>query len=310
MDYDVVIIGGGPAGLTAAIYTSRARLNTLVIESMSVPGQAILTDSIENFPGFPGGINGFELIEKFKEQARHFGTELITSDVQKIDRVEKGFNVITEKKTYSSLSVIIATGARPKRINIPGEERLIGHGVSYCATCDGALYKDKEVAVLGGGNSAVEEAIFLTRFAKKVSLIHRRDRLRATKILQEQARDNEKIEFVLESRPVEIRGEDKVTGVTLENIKTGKKTDLTCNGVFIFVGYEPNTAIFKDTVGLNDKGYILTGPDMNTSQKGIFACGDCTGKLLRQVVTACGDGAIAAFSAQQYVEEFKGIAYK
>ena len=310
MDYDVVIIGGGPAGLTAALYASRARLKTLVIESMTVPGQAILTDSIENFPGFPGAINGFKLIEKFKEQARHFSAELVTGDVKKIEGFEKGFKVVLEKRAYSSLSVIIATGARPKKINIPGEERLTGRGVSYCATCDGALYKDKNVAVLGGGNSAVEEALFLTRFAKKVSLIHRRDRLRATKVLQEQAAANSKIELILESKPAEIKGQDKVTGVILENIKTGKKTDLACDGVFIFVGYEPNTAIFKDVLSLNDKGYILTGPDMNTSKKGIFACGDCTQKLLRQVITACGDGATAAFSAQQYIEEIKGIAYK
>ncbi|MBU1932454.1 MAG: thioredoxin-disulfide reductase [Candidatus Omnitrophica bacterium] len=310
MDYDAVIIGGGPAGLTAALYASRARLKTLVIESMTVPGQAILTDSIENFPGFPGAINGFKLIEKFKEQARHFGAELVTGDVKKIEGFEKGFKVVLEKRAYSSLSVIIATGARPKKINIPGEERLTGRGVSYCATCDGALYKDREVAVLGGGNSAVEEALFLTRFAKKVSLIHRRDRLRATKILQEQAAANNKIEFILESKPVEIKGQDKVTGVILENIKTGKKTDQACDGVFIFVGYEPNTAIFKDVLDLNDKGCILADPDMSTSQKGIFACGDCTQKLLRQVITACGDGATAAFSAQQYVEELKGIAYK
>ena len=310
MDYDVVIIGGGPAGLTAALYASRARLKTLVIESMTVPGQAILTDSIENFPGFPGAINGFKLIEKFKEQARHFSAELVTGDVKKIEGFEKGFKVVLEKRAYSSLSVIIATGARPKKINIPGEERLTGRGVSYCATCDGALYKDKNVAVLGGGNSAVEEALFLTRFAKKVSLIHRRDRLRATKVLQEQAAANSKIELILESKPAEIKGQDKVTGVILENIKTGKKTDLACDGVFIFVGYEPNTAIFKDVLSLNDKGYILAGPDMNTSKKGIFACGDCTQKLLRQVITACGDGATAAFSAQQYIEEIKGIAYK
>ncbi|MBU0760030.1 MAG: thioredoxin-disulfide reductase [Candidatus Omnitrophica bacterium] len=310
MDYDAVIIGGGPAGLTAALYASRARLKTLVIESMTVPGQAILTDSIENFPGFPGAINGFKLIEKFKEQARHFGAELVTGDVKKIEGFEKGFKVVLEKRAYSSLSVIIATGARPKKINIPGEERLTGRGVSYCATCDGALYKDKNVAVLGGGNSAVEETLFLTRFAKKVSLIHRRDRLRATKILQEQAAANNKIEFILESKPVEIKGQDKVTGVILENIKTGKKTDQACDGVFIFVGYEPNTAIFKDVLDLNDKGCILADPDMSTSQKGIFACGDCTQKLLRQVITACGDGATAAFSAQQYVEELKGIAYK
>lgn len=310
MEYDVIIIGGGPAGLTAAIYTSRARLKTLVIESMTVPGQAILADSIENYPGFPEGVNGFGLIERFKKQAVNFGAEFMTEDVQKIQSFKNGYMISAGDKNYSSLSIIVATGARPKKINIPGEERLTGRGVSYCATCDGALYKDKHVTVFGGGDSAVEEAIFLTRFAKKISLIHRKDRLRATKILQEKAAANKKIEFILESRPVEIKGQDKVAGVMLENIKTGKKIDLACDGVFIFVGYEPNTAIFRDILNLDDKGYILTGPNMNTSQKGIFACGDCTQKLLRQVITACGDGATAAFSAQQYAEGLKGTAYK
>lgn len=314
MDYDVVIIGGGPAGLTAAIYTSRARLKTLVIESFSIPGQAILTDSIENYPGFPEGVNGFELIEKFKKQVQQFGGEFVTGEVQKIENLKEkdksGWKIEIEGKHYVSLSIIIATGARPKKLGIDGEKELTGRGVSYCATCDGALYKDKYVAVIGGGDSAIEEALFLTRFAKKVIVIHRRDRLRATKVLQERAMANNKIEFMLELVPVEIKGKDKVEGLMLENVKTEKNINLGCDGVFIFVGYEPNTKLVRDLLKLNEKGYIITDDNMRTKKGGIFACGDCREKLLRQVITACGDGATAAFSAQQYIEELRGIAYK
>ena len=310
MDYDVIIIGGGPAGLTAAIYTSRARLKTLVIESYSVPGQAIITDSIENFPGFPEGINGFELVEKFKKQAGKFGAELIVKNVEKIEQYKDGWKIKAEDKTYTTLSIIIATGARPRKLDVPGEDRFTGKGVSYCATCDGALYKDKDVVVVGGGDTAIDEALFLTKFAKKVTLIHRRDRLRATKILQERALANKKMEFAWESNVIEILGKDKVKGVKTKNIKTKKDTDLPCDGVFVFVGYEPNTDLTKGLLKLDKKSYILAADDMNTSKKGIFACGDCRKKLLRQVVTACGDGATAAFNAQQYVEKLKGTAYE
>ena len=310
MDYDVIIIGGGPAGLTAAIYTSRARLKTLVIESYSVPGQAIITDSIENFPGFPEGINGFELVEKFKKQAEKFGAELIVKNVEKIEQLQDGWRIKAEDKTYTTLSIIIATGAHPRKLDVPGEHKFTGKGVSYCATCDGALYRDKHVVVIGGGDTAIDEALFLTKFAKKVTLIHRRDRLRATKILQERASANKKMEFMWESKAIEILGKDKVEGVKIKNINTKKDTDLLCDGVFVFVGYEPNTDLLKGLLKLDKKSYILTDDDMNTSKKGIFSCGDCRKKLLRQVVTACGDGATAAFSAQQYVEKLKGTAYE
>jgi len=310
MDYDVIIIGGGPAGLTAAIYTSRARLKTLVIESYSVPGQAIITDSIENFPGFPEGINGFELVEKFKKQAEKFGAELIVKNVEKIEQLQDGWRIKAEDKTYTTLSIIIATGAHPRKLDVPGEHKFTGKGVSYCATCDGALYRDKHVVVIGGGDTAIDEALFLTRFAKKVTLVHRRDRLRATKILQERVLANKKMEFAWESNVIEILGKDKVGGVKIKNIKTKKDTDLSCDGVFVFVGYEPNTDLAKDLLKLDKKSYILADDDMNTSKKGIFACGDCKKKLLRQVVTACGDGATAAFNAQQYVEKLKGTAYE
>ncbi|MBU4312620.1 MAG: thioredoxin-disulfide reductase [Candidatus Omnitrophica bacterium] len=310
MDYDVIIIGGGPAGLTAAIYTARARLKTLLLESFSVPGQAVITDHLENYPGFPDGINGFELIEKFKKQAENFGAELKVGNVERIEKDKNGWLVEAEGKTYTSLSLIIASGARPRRLGVPGERELQRKGVSYCATCDGALYKDKEIALVGGGDTAIQEALFLTRFAKKVRVVHRRDRLRATKILQERALSNERIEFIWESKAVEILGKDRVSGVKIKNVKTGKETDVSCDGVFIFVGYSPNTDFIKRVLKLDKDGYIVSDSDMNTSKKGIFACGDCCKKLLRQVVTACGDGATAAFSAQKYVEDLKGAAYK
>ncbi len=314
MDYDLIIIGGGPAGLTAAIYASRARLKTLLLESFSVPGQTVITDCIENYPGFSDGVNGFELIEKFKKQAQRFGTEFNVGDVKEIKahkaQGSKGWKVIVEDKAYASLSLIIASGARPKKLDVPGENKLQGRGVSYCATCDGALYKDKNIVVVGGGDTAVEEALFLTKFAAKVTLIHRRSRLRATKILQERASANKKLEFLWDSVVTEIVGEDKVKAVKVGNLKTKKESDFSCDGVFLFVGYDPNTGFLKGLVKLDKNEYILADDDMNTSKKGIFTCGDCRQKSLRQVITACGDGATAAFSAQQYVEELKGTAYK
>lgn len=314
MDYDVIIIGGGPAGLTAAIYASRARLKTFLVESFSTPGQAVITDSIENYPGFPDGINGFELVERFKKQAGKFGTEFTAGNIGSVKTYKgkeyPGWAVETADKNYTSLSLIIASGTSPRKLGIPGEKELAGRGVSYCATCDGALYKDKEVAVIGGGDTAIEEAIFLTRFVKRVILVHRRERLRATKILQERAFSNKKMEFVWDSQLIEINGENKVNSIKLKNKKTGEEKEIACDGVFMFIGYTPNTDFVKGLVGLDDKGYIITDGNMKTSSPGIFACGDCRQKLLRQVVTACGNGATAGFSAQAYVEELKGIAYK
>lgn len=301
MDYDVIIIGGGPAGLTAGIYASRARLKTLLIESMSILCQAITTDHIENYPGFPEGVNGFELIEKFKSQAHRFGTEFIVSEVKGIKENNPGFKIQTQDESYTASSVIIASGARPKKLDVPGEDKLRGRGVSYCATCDGALFKDKEIVVVGGGDTALQEAIFLTRFAKKVSIIHRRNALRGVKILQERAFANKKIEFVWDSTVTEIMGVTKVSGIKLKNVKTGSEADFSCDGIFIFVGYAPNTDFLKDAVLLDEKGYIISDDSCSTSMAGIFACGDCRKKLLMQVVTACGDGATAAFACQHYL---------
>ncbi|MBU1007057.1 MAG: thioredoxin-disulfide reductase [Candidatus Omnitrophica bacterium] len=310
MDYDVIVIGGGPAGLTAALYAGRARLKTLIVESFSVLGQAIITDRIENYPGFPEGINGFDLVEKFKKQAEKFEVEFKTGDVSEVKKHDKGWEIKIKDKSYTALSLIVASGAKPKKLGVAGEEKLQGKGVSYCATCDGALYRDKEVVLAGGGDTAIEEALFLTRFAAKVKVAHRRDRLRATKILQERALANKKIEFIWESTITEITGDNKVSGVKIENVRTKEKGEVPCDGVFIFVGYSPNTDFVKGVLKLDKGGYIAGDDNMKTSEKGIFACGDCRGKLLRQVVTACGDGAVAAFSAQQYVEELKGVAYK
>lgn len=324
MNYDCIIIGGGPAGLTAGIYASRARLKTLLIESYSVACQAVTTDHIENYPGFPDGVNGFELIEKFKKQAEKFGVEFIAGEVKSIKENEAhsglslgrnteprlqsgrmyspGWEILTDDLSYTSRAVIIASGARPRKLDIPGEDKFRGKGVSYCATCDGALFKNKEVVVAGGGDTALEEAIFLTRFAKKVSVIHRRNALRGTKILQERSFSNKKIEFVWDSVISEILGDARVSAVKVKNVKTMAVKDLSCDGVFIFVGYAPNTAFLKDLLALDESGYIIADVNSLTSKAGIFACGDCCKKLLKQVVTAAGDGATAAFSCQHYLE--------
>jgi len=310
MNYDVIIIGGGPSGLTAGIYTSRARLKTLLIESFSIPPQAVLTDLIENYPGFVDGISGFELMDKFKTQAERFGLEFIASQVTGIkeykDNSLSGWRIDTEDKTYTALSVIIASGARPKKLAVPGEDRLTGKGVSYCATCDGPIFKDKIVSVIGGGDSAIEEALFLTKFVNKVMVIHRRSALRAAKILEERASINKKISFIWDSVVSEILGDTKVKAIKIKNVKTEKESELNCDGVFIFVGYAPNTDFVKGLLELDENGYIITDEDTDTLKPGIFACGDCRKKLLRQVVTACGDGATAAFMCRRYIEELRG----
>ncbi|MDP2981002.1 MAG: thioredoxin-disulfide reductase [Candidatus Omnitrophota bacterium] len=302
MDYDVIIIGGGPAGLTAGIYASRARIKTLLIESFSVVCQVVMTDHIENYPGFPDGVNGFELIDKFKKQAEKFGTEFIAAEVKEIKEAKPGWQIITEDKTYTASSIIIASGASPKRLDIPGEDKFRGKGVSYCGTCDGALFKNKEVVVVGGGDTALEEALFLTRFVKKAAVIHRRNALRGTKILQERVFADKKIEFVWDSVVTEITGAGRVASVKIKNVKTNAVTDFSCDGVFIFVGYTPNTGFLKGVVPLDEAGYIISDDNCLTSKPGIFAAGDCRKKLLRQVVTACGEGATAAFACQHYLE--------
>ncbi len=311
--YDVVIIGGGPAGLTAGMYAARASLRVLAIAGESTVSQVTVTDHIENYPGIPEGINGFDLAERFKAQALQFGLQTASGDATAVVKKRwgdrEGFEITAGGMQYGALAVIIATGANWRRLGVPGEERFIGKGVSFCATCDGPFYKGREVAVVGGGDTAIQEAIYLTRFAKKVTVIHRRDRLRATAILQKRALANEKIAFAWNSIVESIDGLDLVQWVRLKDLKTGATRELAADGVFIFVGLTPNTGMLRELIALDRGGYITVDANMQTSVPGIFACGDCSAKRLRQVVTACGDGATAAFSAQLYVEELKGEAY-
>jgi thioredoxin reductase (NADPH) len=311
--YDVVIIGGGPAGLTAGMYAARADLRTLVIAGESTVSQITVTDHIENYPGITEGINGFELADRFMSQAVQFGLQTASGDVTAIVKKRwgdhDGWDVSAGAVSYGAYAVIIATGANWRRLGVPGEERFIGKGVSFCATCDGPFYRDREVAVVGGGDTAIQEAVYLTRFAKKVTVIHRRDRLRATAILQKRAQANEKIAFAWNSVVESIEGADVVERVRLKDLKTGATRELNVDGIFVFVGLTPNTAAVREMISLDQGGYITVDANMQTSVPGIFACGDCIGKRLRQVVTACGDGATAAFSAQLFIEDLKGEAY-
>jgi thioredoxin reductase (NADPH) len=311
--YDVIIIGGGPAGLTAGMYTARARLSTVLIEKLGIGGQASITDRIENYPGFVEGISGPELVHTMEEQARSFGMRIVFGEVTRVEcsgksTIKKVF-VNDEPEPYQCLSLIIAAGHEQRKLGVPGEKEYTGKGVSYCATCDGAFFKDLAIAVVGGGDVALEEALFLTRFAKKIYVIHRRDRLRGTKILQERAFNNNKIEFVFDSVVDEIFGQMMVDGVKVRNLKTGERKDLEVNGVFVFVGWIPGLSFLGNTVKRSEDGYIIADKEMDTSREGVFACGDCRKKNLRQIVTACGDGATAAFSAQHYVERMKGEEY-
>ena len=311
-DYDTIIIGGGPAGYTAGIYAARSGLKTLLVEGASTVSQITITDMIENYPGIPGGMNGFDLMQLFKKQALNFGLEIITGDVQSIKKNDDAlviWNVVVADKSYRTLSVIAATGAQWSKLGVPGEEEFAGRGVSYCATCDGPFYRNKDVVVVGGGDTAIQEALFLTHFARKVTVIHRRDRLRAAKILQKRAFAEKKIEFVWKAKLAEVTGKEFVTGVKEADVESGKINLIEAEGVFIFVGRIPHTGIFHDILKLDAGGYIITDEDMRTSTAGIFAAGDCRAKQFRQVVTAAGDGANAIYSAELYVDELKGEAY-
>jgi len=311
--YDVIIIGGGPAGLTAGMYTARARLSTVLIEKLGIGGQASITDRIENYPGFVEGISGPELVHTMEEQARSFGMRIVFGEVTTIkcseESIIKKVFVNGEPEPYQCLSLVLAAGHEQRKLGVPGEKDYTGKGVSYCATCDGAFFRDLPIAVVGGGDVALEEALFLTRFAKKIYVIHRRDRLRGTKILQERAFNNNKIEFIFDSIVDEIFGQMLVDGVKVRNLKTGERKDLEVNGVFVFVGWIPGLSFLGSIIERSEDGYIVVDKEMETSREGVFACGDCRKKNLRQIVTACGDGATAAFSAQHYVERMKGEEY-
>ncbi|MDR3113848.1 MAG: thioredoxin-disulfide reductase [Endomicrobium sp.] len=297
--YDVVIIGGGPSGLTAAIYASRAGLNALIIEKAGCGGQMAITDALENYPGF-SSVNGFELATKLEEQARNFGAEIIYDEVVEIqDGVIK--KVISANDFYETKTVIIASGANPKKTEVKGESQFIGKGVSFCATCDAPFYRNKAVAVIGGGDSAIQEAAYLAKFASFVTVLHRRDKLRAAKSLQDKMLSYSNISVMYDTVPEEICGGEKIEKVAVSNVKTGERTDLKVDGIFIFVGLTPNT-LFLQNIALDENGYILTDENMKTNIAGIFACGDVRKKVLRQVVTAASDGAQAAVSAQHYLE--------
>ncbi len=303
LPYDLIIIGGGPAGLTAAIYASRARLRTLLIERMALGGMAATTYEIENYPGFAEPISGMDLMKRMEDQATRFGTEFRYEAVEKLEVGKKIFSItMTGKEVLETRSIIIASGTQPRKLNIPGEEKFRGRGVSYCATCDGAFYQNKDVAVIGGGNAGLEEAAFLTRFANKVTVIHRRKDFRADPLMVERAKSNPKIYFILESEVSEIVGEQFVEEVVIKKVNSEAKTRLKVSGVFVYVGSSPQTNLVKDLVKLDENGYITVDRELMTSVPGIFAAGDCTVKRLRQVVTSVADGALAAVAAREYLE--------
>ena len=302
---NLVIIGGGPAGLTAGIYAARATIDTVLLERGVPGGLVISTHLIENYPGFSVGISGPDLMIQMEKQARRFGCEILSVNVEKIENNDKEFYLKTDRGDIITSAIILASGAQPQMLGVKGEKELIGRGVSYCATCDGAFFRNRRVAVIGGGDAAVEEAIFLTRFAEKVFVIHRRGELRATKIVQQRAFQNQKIEFIWHGVADEILGKNLVEAISVRDVRDNSKTLLKVDGVFIYVGNTPNSFLLKDLVKTDEKGYIITDENMQTSQKGIFAAGDVRRKLLRQVVTAVADGATAAFAAEKYLEEIK-----
>jgi thioredoxin reductase (NADPH) len=303
--FDVIIIGGGPAGLSAAIYAARGNLKTAVFEKALIGGQINITYEVENYPGIPEVLSGFELSDRIKQQADKFEPEFIQEEIIKVDfETKDGYKtVISDEEEYKAKTIIISTGAHPRKIGCPGEEELTGRGVSYCATCDGALYRDKVVAVIGGGDSAVEEGMFLTKFAKKVYVVHRRDELRAVKSIQDRAFKNEKMEFIWDSVVEEIKGDNLVSHMTLKNRKTEEITDVEVDGVFIYIGILPSNELLKEQIKLDDWGFVPTNEFMETNIKGVYAVGDLRVTPLRQVITACSDGAIAAFYAEKYISE-------
>ncbi len=298
----VLILGSGPAGWAAALYAARAETQPLVITGLELGGQAALTNVIENYPGFPEGVGGSQLGELFQKQAERFGARVEFDTATAVDLSARPFKVTTYNRVYEAESLIISTGASPNKLMIPGETELTGKGVSWCATCDGWFFREKDVVVIGGGDSALEEGLFLTRYAKTVTVIHRRDALRAGAVLQKRAFENEKVKFVWNSVVTGIQGDDKVTGVRVKNVLSGEETDLTTDGVFIFIGHTPNTQIFKGQLEIDPLGYIVTNKLMETSVPGVYAAGEAADPHFRQVITSAGMGAAAAMQAVKFLE--------
>ena len=305
VDYDLVIIGGGPAGITAGLYAARARLNVILIEKIVPGGQVLITDWVENYPGFPDGISGPDLIQRMTDQVKRFDLKIENNEVTSVDFSEPVKKITLNDRAITTHTIIIATGASPKKLEIPGEDTFSGKGVSYCATCDGPFFKDRVVAAVGGGDTAVQESLFLTKFAKKVYLVHRRNQLRAATILINRVMENDKIEFVWDSVLTSIDGLTHIENITVQNIKTGDMTTLAVEGCFIWVGLIPNTQFLSNAVKLDETGFIIADLNMETSVPGVFAAGDVRVTAIRQIATAVGDATVAAFSAEHYIENVK-----
>jgi thioredoxin reductase (NADPH) len=304
---NIVIIGSGPAGLTAALYTARANLQPLVISGSQLGGQISITNEVENYPGFPDGTTGPELVDMMQKQAERFGARILVDEVTEVDfRNGAPFTLKTYGDSFEAEAVIIAVGASPKRLEVPGEDAFIGRGVSFCATCDGFFFREKDVVVVGGGDSALEEGIFLTRFANQVRVIHRRDELRAGETLKKRAFANDKISFIWDSVVEEILGENKVEAVKLRNVKNEETEEIATDGVFIFIGHYPNSDLFQDQLDMDERGYLITDKHMMTSVPGIFAAGEIQDPIFRQIATSVGQGCAAALMAERWLEELEG----